>query len=244
MSPQAGRCLIPARPVQVSGDQVLQQLDSWTGGSSVDERVAFVDRVGELNRLVVDSGDRGMAYLGQRWRIWREVGRHLVTHAGPFPRVAAARNGENRYHARTGLDPPEPNHGLAFTQALPPGKNGVENRSLDHRPMVADWGSGRADSASRLCRDIEHAQRAETDDRLRRTDYWACINRGGRIRTGDPLLPKQVRYRTAPRPNVRRARTARVLESSPPASLLAASATARPGPQPDHHSDSSYSKNF
>ena len=26
------------------------------------------------------------------------------------------------------------------------------------------------------------------------------INRGARIRTGDPLLPKQVRYRTAPRP--------------------------------------------
>ncbi len=28
------------------------------------------------------------------------------------------------------------------------------------------------------------------------------ISRGGRIRTGDPLLPKQVRYRTAPRPEV------------------------------------------
>ncbi len=28
-------------------------------------------------------------------------------------------------------------------------------------------------------------------------------NRGARIRTGDPLLPKQVRYRTAPRPVVR-----------------------------------------
>ncbi len=27
-------------------------------------------------------------------------------------------------------------------------------------------------------------------------------NRGARIRTGDPLLPKQVRYRTAPRPEV------------------------------------------
>jgi hypothetical protein len=27
-------------------------------------------------------------------------------------------------------------------------------------------------------------------------------NRGGRIRTGDPLLPKQVRYRTAPRPEM------------------------------------------
>ncbi len=27
-------------------------------------------------------------------------------------------------------------------------------------------------------------------------------SRGGRIRTGDPLLPKQVRYRTAPRPEV------------------------------------------
>jgi hypothetical protein len=26
------------------------------------------------------------------------------------------------------------------------------------------------------------------------------LSRGARIRTGDPLLPKQVRYRTAPRP--------------------------------------------
>ena len=29
---------------------------------------------------------------------------------------------------------------------------------------------------------------------------FLSINRGARIRTGDPLLPKQVRYRTAPRP--------------------------------------------
>jgi hypothetical protein len=28
------------------------------------------------------------------------------------------------------------------------------------------------------------------------------INRGGQIRTGDPLLPKQVRYRAAPRPEM------------------------------------------
>ena len=28
------------------------------------------------------------------------------------------------------------------------------------------------------------------------------IGRGAQIRTGDPLLPKQVRYRTAPRPEV------------------------------------------
>ena len=30
--------------------------------------------------------------------------------------------------------------------------------------------------------------------------YCICVSRGAQIRTGDPLLPKQVRYRTAPRP--------------------------------------------
>ena len=29
---------------------------------------------------------------------------------------------------------------------------------------------------------------------------WDVVSRGGRIRTGDFLLPKQARYRTAPRP--------------------------------------------
>ena len=29
---------------------------------------------------------------------------------------------------------------------------------------------------------------------------WRCAGRDGRIRTADPLLPKQVRYQAAPRP--------------------------------------------
>src|SRR3954452_1408913 len=38
----------------------------------------------------------------------------------------------------------------------------------------------------------------------RPTSSWARFaNRGGRIRTGDPLLPKQVRYQAAPRPVLR-----------------------------------------
>jgi hypothetical protein len=37
-----------------------------------------------------------------------------------------------------------------------------------------------------------------TEGRL--TGRSRFLSRGGRIRTGDPLLPKQVRYRTAPRP--------------------------------------------
>ena len=33
-------------------------------------------------------------------------------------------------------------------------------------------------------------------------ETFGDIGRGAQIRTGDPLLPKQVRYRTAPRPVV------------------------------------------
>ena len=62
-------------------------------------------------------------------------------------------------------------------------------------------------------------------------------NRGGRIRTGDPLLPKQVRYRTAPRPDVPPNPAVDIVDGSPPASLFAASATARPGPEPDYDPD-------
>ena len=61
-----------------------------------------------------------------------------------------------------------------------------------------------------------------------------ALHRDGRIRTGDPLNPIQVRYRTAPRPG-RNQPNGRAILSQPPCRRLpsgGACVPARPGPLP------------
>ncbi len=107
---------------------------------------------------------------------------------------------------------PDPEPGAAGLSCGGPGPSSLVSAGC-HQGRIAGEADGRLGSNLRFGCPAPAVHRALAGARSQNPDappganarrplnpWLRSPSRGGRIRTGDPLLPKQVRYRTAPRP--------------------------------------------